>query len=226
MSTEISRRVTLSWIAAASSSLLAACDSQSTSKQTGLWKDLPLEPIQAKGYGLDAKLTAPTVPWPLTLDPAARESLRIAADLMLPADAHSPSAGTLHLDAFIDEWVSAPYPVQQKDRDVILSGLAWLDAESVQRFKLDFRKASDAQRREVFDAIAFKKNIKPGYERPAEFFARMRTLMISGFYSMPEGMADIGYMGNTPSVGPYPGPTKEALAHLNAGLTKLGLKPV
>ena len=223
----ISRRVTLGWIAAASSSLaVSGCDSQDASKQTGLWKDLPLEPIQAKGYGLDAKLTAPSVPWPLTLDSAQRESLRIAADLMLPADAHSPSAGTLHLDAFIDEWVSAPYPVQQKDRDLILSGLAWLDAESAQRFKLDFRKASDAQRREVFDAIAFKKNIKPGYERPAEFFARLRTLMMSGFYSMPEGMADIGYRGNTPSVGPYPGPTPEALAHLNAALTKLGLKPV
>jgi len=116
--------------------------------------------------------------------------------------------------------------VQQKDRDLILSGLTWLDAESAQRFSKDFRKASDAQRREVFDAIAFKKNIKPGYERPAEFFARWRTLMMSGFYSMPEGIADIGYMGNTPSVGPYPGPTTEALAHLNASLTKLGLKPV
>jgi len=228
MTVEVSRRVTLSWIAAASSSLLAVsgCDSQVTSKQTGLWKDLALEPIQAKGYGLDAKLAAPTVPWPLTLDPAQRESLRIAADLMLPADAHSPSAGTLHIDAFIDEWVSAPYPVQQQDRDLILSGLAWLDAESGQRFSSDFRKASDGQRREIFDTIAFKKSIKPGYERPAEFFARLRTLIMSGFYSMPEGIADIGYMGNTPSVGPYPGPTKEALAHLNASLTKLGLKPV
>jgi hypothetical protein len=230
MTVEISRRVTLSWIAAASSSLLVVpgCDSQVTSNgaQKGLWKDLALEPIQAQGYGLDAKLTAPTVPWPLTLDPAQRESLRIAADLMLPADAHSPSGGTLHIDAFIDEWVSAPYPIQQKDRDLILSGLAWLDAESAQRFKLDFRKASDGQRREVFDAIAFKKNIKPGYEQPALFFARLRTLMMSGFYSLPEGIADIGYMGNTPSVGPYPGPTREALAHLNASLTKLGLKPV
>lgn len=227
---EISRRVTLSWIAAASSSLLvvAGCDSKGPANQaqTGLWKDLKLEPVKAKGYGLDAKLTAPTVPWPLTLDPAQRESLRIAADLMLPADSHSPSAGTLHLDAFIDEWVSAPYPVQQQDRELLLSGLAWLDAETAQRFGNDFRKASDKQRREIFDAIAFKKTIKPGYERPAEFFARLRTLMMSGFYSLPEGVADIGYMGNTPSVGPYPGPTQEALAHLNASLTKLGLKPV
>ena len=49
--------------------------------------------------------------------------------------------------------------------------------------------------------------------------------MMAGFYSLPEGMADIGYMGNTPLLGPYPGPTPEAMAHLNASLAKLGLKP-
>ena len=43
----------------------------------------------------------------------------------------------------------------------------------------------------------------------------MRGLMMMGFYSLPEGAADIGYMGNIPSLGPYAGPTPEALAHLN-----------
>ena len=52
------------------------------------------------------------------------------------------------------------------------------------------------------------------------------SLMMAGFYSLPEGIADIGYMGNSPIAGPWPGPTPEALAHLNAGLVKLGLKPV
>ncbi|MEO8300683.1 MAG: gluconate 2-dehydrogenase subunit 3 family protein [Rhizomicrobium sp.] len=224
---EISRRVTLTWIAAASSSLLvtAGCDSQ-TGSSTGLWKDIALAPLQAPGYGQDPKLTAPAVPWPLTLDKSQRESLRIAADMMLPADAHSPSGATLHLDAFIDEWVSAPYPVQQADRTLIHSGLAWLDAEASSRFGADFRKASDAQRREIFDAVAFRNKVKPGYERPAEFFTRLRGLMLSGFYSLPEGIADIGYMGNKPSVGPYEGPPEAALAFLNASLTKLGIKPV
>ena len=36
----------------------------------------------------------------------------------------------------------------------------------------------------------------------------------------------IGYMGNNPTQGLYPGPTGEALAHLNANLVRLGLKPV
>ena len=50
--------------------------------------------------------------------------------------------------------------------------------------------------------------------------------MLGGLYSQPEGIADIGYMGNNPTTGMYPGPTPEAMAHLNAALTKLGLKLV
>jgi hypothetical protein len=223
----VSRRVTLMWIAAASSTALATagCD-EKDAPASGLWKDIALEPITAHPYGHDPSLTEPVVPWPLTLGKPQRDTLRIAADLMLPADAHSPSAGTLHIDAFIDEWVSAPYPQQQKDRLLIVSGLAWLDAESKSRFAVPFAQAGDAQRRAVFDDIAFKKKIKSGYERPAQFFARLRSLMLGGFYSLPEGIADIGYMGNSPIAGPWPGPTPEALAHLNARLVKLGLKPV
>jgi len=225
---EISRRVTLAWITAAASTTLTACDSQSPSKgpQIGRWKDLVLEPLKAPGYGQDPNLVEPVTPWPLTLDKSQRETLRIAADLMLPADEHSPSAATLNIDAFIDEWVSAPYPVMQADRELIISGLAWLGAESEHQSGNSFAKASGAQRRAVFDTVAFKNKVQPDYARPAEFFVRLRTLMIGGFYSLPEGMKDIGYMGNAPSAGEYPGPTPEALAHLNAALTRLKLKPV
>lgn len=225
----ISRRVTLSWIAAASSTAfaLAGCDSQAPKgPQTGNWKDIALQPVTAKGYGLDPNLVEPTVPWPLTLDPVQRGSLKIAAALMLPADDRSPSGGALNLDAFIDEWISAPYEAQQADRRLIVSGLAWMDRESTQHFGKNFALVSDAQRREIFDLVAYKNKVAPGYEKPASFFVRMRALMLAGFYSLPEGMKDIGYMGNQPSTGPYPGPTPEALAHLNAALTKLNLKPV
>jgi hypothetical protein len=108
----------------------------------------------------------------------------------------------------------------------MLHGLEWLDAECRQRFNTDFAGATDAQRRAVFDLIAWRQKIAPGYERPAQFFARLRGLMMIGFYSLPEGAADIGYMGNKPSLGPYAGPTREALAHFNQAMTKLGLKPV
>jgi hypothetical protein len=42
-----------------------------------------------------------------------------------------------------------------------------------------------------------------GYERQAEFFARLRSLMLVGFFSLPQGHRDIGYMGNQPQLDPY-----------------------
>lgn len=233
---EISRRVTLAWFAAASTGplVLEGCAAPAPmppappppAAPASLWKDLTPPPVTASGYGYDPNLNKPVIPWPLTLESQQREVLRIAADLMLPADAHSPSGAALHLDAFLDEWVSAPYPLQQTDRRLILSGLAWLDAESQQRFHVGFSQASDAQRREIFDLVAFRAKVQPGYRRAAQFFVRLRALMLGGFYSQPEGIADIGYKGNVPTPGMYPGPTPEALAHLNAALVKLGLKPV
>ncbi len=233
---EISRRVTLAWFAAASTGplVLEGCAAPAAmppappppATPVSLWKELTPAPITAPGYGYDPNLNKPVIPWPLTLEPQQREVLRIAADMMLPADAHSPSGSALHLDAFLDEWVSAPYPLQRADRRLVLSGLAWLDAESQQRFHAGFAQASDAQRREIFDLVAFRAKVTPDYRRPALFFVRLRGLMLAGFYSQPEGIADIGYKGNNPTPGMFPGPTPEALAHLNAALIKLNLKPV
>jgi hypothetical protein len=225
---EISRRITLAWVAAATASPWAVAGieaAEAQPRQAGLWKEADVTPVTASGYGSDPNLLKPAVPWPLTLTEDQRASLRIAADLMLPADDRSPSGGALHLDAFVDEWVSAPYPEQQRDRRLILSGLAWLDAESNARFGHGFAAASDSERRAVFDSIAFKGKAQPGYARPAIFFSRLRGLMLGGFYSRPEGMKDIGYIGNTPAT-TFAGPTGEAIAHLNAALAKLDIKTV
>ena len=223
----ISRRETLAWMSAALASPWATGVTEPAFAQgdMGLWKDVDVTAITGPGYGTDPSLVKPSVPWPLTLSDDQRASLRIAADLMLPADDRSPSGSALGLDAFIDEWISAPYPDQQRDRRLILSGLLWLDAESNARFGHDFAAASDSERRAIFDRIAFRAKVQPGYGRPANFFSRLRGLMLGGFYSRPEGMKDIGYIGNTPSTS-YAGPTEEALAHLNAALAKLEIKTV
>ncbi len=226
----VSRRTTLAWVTAAAASpwmqeAMAQPAAAPDAAQPGTWPKLDLPAITARGYGSDPDLVNPTVPWPLTLSPAHRAMLKTISGILLPADAHSPSAAGLPIDAFIDEWISAPYPQQQEDRVLILSGLAWLDAECKARFGGDFASVSDTQRRAVFDDIAWRDKVKPGYELPARFFARLRSLTMGGFYSLPAGLKDIGYMGNAPGT-EWPGPTPEALAHLDAGLTKLGLKPV
>jgi hypothetical protein len=223
----ISRRETLAWMGAALTSPWVAGVAEPAFAQgdMGLWEDVDVAAITGPGYGTDPILVKPSVPWPLTLNDDQRANLRIAADLMLPADDRSPSGSALGLDAFVDEWISAPYPDQQRDRRLILSGLQWLDAESNVRFGHGFAAASDSERRAIFDRIAFKGRVQPGYGRPANFFSRLRGLMLGGFYSRPEGMKDIGYIGNTPST-TYAGPTEEAMAHLNAALAKLEIKTV
>ena len=73
-------------------------------------------------------------------------------------------------------------------------------------------------------SAAFKAKVAPGNEKPAEFFARLRSLTLGAFYTTREGWADIGYMGNTPGTGDYAGPTPEALAHIKGVIEGMGLK--
>jgi hypothetical protein len=117
---------------------------------------------------------------------------------------------------FIDEWISAPYPDQKRDRPIILAGLEWIDADAKSRFGKAFDALDDAQMSAIADDICHEAEAKPGLAMAANFFARFRDLTAGGFYSTPEGMKDIGYVGNTPLI-EFKGPPKEVLERL--GLT-------
>jgi hypothetical protein len=58
---------------------------------------------------------------------------------------------------------------------------------------------------------------------PIAFMDTLRKLFVLGFYSLPEGKADMGYIGDTPIEGPYPGPSSEALAHFAKVMEGMGL---
>ncbi|WP_335309984.1 gluconate 2-dehydrogenase subunit 3 family protein [Sphingomonas phyllosphaerae] len=178
-----------------------------------------------KGYGRDPDLTAPKVPWPLTLTKAQRATVDMLGDMILPADAASPGAGTLGVGAFIDEWISAPYPQQQEDRAKILAGLAWMDAQSRVLNGGDFAAGTATQRATLLDALTVE-TPSAAMAQPVAFMDRLRNLFVLGFYSLPEGKADMGYIGDQPTEGPYPGPTPEAQAHFMALLASLKLPPL
>ena len=92
-----------------------------------------------KGYGTDPLLAKNYVPgdfWPLSLTNSQRTSAAVICDILFPADAVSPSASSLHVHDFIDEWISAPYEQQASDRQPILDCIAWFEAESEKRFRL------------------------------------------------------------------------------------------
>ncbi len=65
-------------------------------------------------------------------------------DIIIPADARSPSASAVGVVDFIDEWVSAPYPAFQRDRGIVLGGFAWLDDEAARRFGKAFAELDAA----------------------------------------------------------------------------------
>ena len=170
----------------------------------------------AKGYGTDPNLMEVYKPgdlWPLTFTPEQRSTVVALCDVILPRDDKSSSAGEVHVQDFIDEWVSAPYPDQQMDRKVILDGLAWLEEESRKRFQKDFADLSDSQKSQICDDISYVPKAAPEFQSAAKFFSRFRVLTTTGFYTTPEGMKDIQYIGNV-ALTKWEGPPPEVLAHL------------
>jgi len=215
----IDRRVTLKWLmGAVAVGQLAACGDGAKGIS---WPEL--EAIKAAGVGKDPDLLNPVVPWPLTLTPAELAITAELVDLILPAEGDLPAATKVGVPAFINEWVSAPYEDQHKDRVLVVNGLAWLDQESKVRNGVGFTQADSSAQKKILDDIAFKDKVKVGLEKPAEFFGRMRSLTLGAYYTTSEGWAEIGYMGNTPGTGDYAGPTPEALTHIKGVIEGMGL---
>ena len=232
----ISRRETLKWLSAVSATLtiplttptFAAEKKVTTSalaRSFAPWPKLDTKPIEAEGYGKDPKLVNPDGgPWPLTLTSAEKVKLIRLSDILIPENENFPSASAIGVPEMVDEWVSAPYPRQQRDRSLLISGLEWLDHEAKRRFDVSFANCSDSQQIEIVDDIAYSsEDTSLELETPTRFFAGLRQLVAGIYYCTPEGTSDLGYTGNVPVVGDYPGPTSEALTHLNKLLDELDL---
>jgi len=203
------RRTSIKWMMAAAAAM------QSLQLQRSLAGDLIKGEVPAgqPGYGTDPDLMKewkPGGPWPLTLVEIARPQVAALCDLIIPADAASPSASSVGVVDFIDEWISAPYPQQRADREIILGGLAWLPGESMRRFGKAFEHLTDAQRAAIADDICSPAKAKAEFATAAKFFAKFRDLTAGGFYTTPVGMKDIGYVGNVP-LAKFDGPPLEAL---------------
>lgn len=229
----ISRRTTLQWFATATTLSLASWTPALGTVAIGAGAPPPFDVVDwpanvtplppTKGYGRDPDLNDPKVPWPLTLTTAQRAVIDMLGDMILPADAASPGAGKLGVGAFIDEWISAPYPRQQDDRTTVLAGLTWLDAQSLALQRKPFTALTTAQRGTLLDALTTDAPAA-AMVKPVAFMDRLRNLFVLGFYSLPEGKADMGYIGDQVIEGAYPGPDATALARLSALIKELKLE--
>jgi hypothetical protein len=200
------RRTTLKWVLAASAA----------------WPLVELRPAvpaagAASGYGSDPDLTRDYRPgelWPLSFTATQRLIAASLADLIIPADEHSPSASTVGVVDFIDEWVSAPYPQNRRDRPMVLDGLEWLEAQSTRRFGKGFALLAVAEQTRICDDICALARADPALQAAARSFARFRDLTAGAFYSSAAGRKDLGYLGNVPLTR-FDGPPPALLARLN-----------
>lgn len=184
----IDRRTSLQWMLAAAAG--------------PLWSHAGAAVAKPNGYGTDPKLVRSYRPgelWPLSFSEPQRVLAAALCGLIIPADARSPGAAEIGVHHFIDEWISAPYPAHVKDRALVLQGLAGLDRESHARFGRAFAAADEAQQTKICDDICLAAKAASEFKDAAAFFARYRDLTAGGFFTTPEGMRDIGFVGNVPS---------------------------
>jgi hypothetical protein len=195
---KIDRRTALAWMGAAAAAGAVGA---------GLTACSPRK-AEAKGYGTDPKLVEPEkAPWPRLMSEAQLQTAAVLCDFILPASGAAPAATALGVPDFIDEWVSAPYPDQLKDRPIILKGLDQLEPA--------VRDA--AGRKGALEALPHATDAAT-----REFFKRFRALVIGAYYTTEAGFKDIGYIGNVARASD-PGPSDAVKAALEVQLVKLGL---
>jgi hypothetical protein len=121
--------------------------------------------------------------------------VRLLSDYIIPKDERSGSATEAKVPEFID-FLMSDKESSDASRVQMRGGLAWLDNECQHRFGKSFVTATDAQRRQVLDDIAWPKKASPEMHHGVVFFSRFRDLTASGFFSTQMGWQDVQYKGN------------------------------
>ncbi|QNK62169.1 gluconate 2-dehydrogenase subunit 3 family protein [Pedobacter sp. PAMC26386] len=122
-------------------------------------------------------------------------TIAILADIIIPKDGKSGSA----TDAKVPEFIEFIVKDMPENQTPMRGGLKWLDIQSLNRFQQPFKDASEKQRIEIVEDIAYPKKVKPGMQQGTAFFSLMRDLTASGFFTTEIGVKDLGYVGNTPN---------------------------
>ena len=138
--------------------------------------------------------------------------LHVMVDLIIPKDAKSGSATDAgvpeYMDFFCTEYASGYAWTRE--------ALRWFDGFAYNTFRKSFSKCTDAERRQLFDQVAWPAKAKPEVREGVNFFNRLRDFTASGFFSSQMGVKDIGYIGNVARP-EWKGCPPEALKHLGVG---------
>jgi hypothetical protein len=187
MPTPLSRRDALRLIAvaAAAPALLSACRGEDVAGS-------------AMRHAASGGAMQPAIGAEMTFfTPHEFETVRTLAGLVIPADDRGPSAAETGTPELID-WVMTDELLGDPTsrQTLIRGGLAWLDAEAADLGASSFVAASDEQQRALLDRIAYPDTAAPEDEAGVAFFSLFRNYVATGYFSSPQGIADLGYLGN------------------------------
>ena len=152
---------------------------------------------------------------PKFFTPDEYRTVRVLVDYVIPRDARSGSATDARVPEFMDFMYSDPEQnTSAQTKAAVKNGLAWLDAESTKRFSKTFVGASDAERRQILDDIAWPAKARPEMSAGVTFFNRFRDMTAGGFFSSAIGWKDLPYIGNV-AVAEWKGCPEAALRKLD-----------
>ena len=137
------------------------------------------------------------------------DTVRLLVDILIPRDARSGSA----TDAGVPEFMDFLLTDQPQRRLAMRGGLAWLDAECLERFDKYFVDCDASERETLLDEIAYPDRAGPELSHGVEFMNGFRNLTATGFFSSKMGVEDLGYRGNE-YVTEWTGCPEEALRKL------------
>lgn len=123
------------------------------------------------------------------------QTVRVLVDYIIPRDERSGSATDAKVPEFMD-YLLGDREASENSKTSMRGGLAWLETESRERFGVTFVAATDAQRRQILDDIAWPDKARPQMSHGVAFFNRMRDFTASGFFSSALGWKDLQYIGN------------------------------
>jgi gluconate 2-dehydrogenase gamma chain len=151
------------------------------------------------------------------------QTVRMLVNYIIPRDAKSGSATDAKVPEFMD-WLLADKEASLTTQTAIRGGLGWLDRESTDRFGKRFVLATDPQRRQILDDIAWPARARPDMAPGVAFFNRMRDFTASGFFSSHMGWQDLDYRGNVFNPN-WNGCPPEAMAKLGVSQDLMAHRP-
>ncbi len=137
-----------------------------------------------------------------------RETVRLLANIIIPADDKSGNAEEAGVPKFI-EFMMLDQPALQVP---MRGGLKWIDLQAIKRFAVPFIKCNENDQLQIIDDIAYPDTAAPEFSQGVAFFNRFRDFVATGFYTSKIGIEDIQYQGNRPSV--WNGPPEDWLKRL------------